>query len=322
MELEIMNNLKLDLINMLNNFYKNNFNCYNQAHLDLQIRFNELNRLYDDLLKRYHDDKLAFLQFKNWWLGKKLHNDSRDDNIYDNEIYKTLIKNDENVNAFNVNYDNDSAIIDNTLSKPLMLSNNYSPSSSASSSTTLVHSSPNNTPESKNNKKRNSNLELATPKKAKWDSDDDLTPSKYKYKDCVNTLSSSDFNKALKNMRKKSSEHENPYRFKGKGRYSTSIPKSIDSESINKLYPINPAHNNGVNFKYNETVRNKHQRQHMIGGDCMCCKDFWDSVHLPFDNNHFNDNLERKRWDIQQHKNISSKHRSHFPRSRTPPGYW
>lgn len=43
--------------------------------------------------------------------------------------------------------------------------------------------------------------------------------------------------------------------------------------TINAEYTINPVNNAGLNFEYDEVVRNKDDRRRMNAGDCECCRE-------------------------------------------------
>ncbi|TIB94795.1 hypothetical protein E3Q19_00158 [Wallemia mellicola] len=306
MNLKLIDELNNDINDKINNFHKNNFNCYNSSHLDLQVRFDILEVHYNLLVSQYIDDKNAFTEFKSWWFNQK-HSKSK--NIINNPLHSVLVDKVETIREpFSIT--DDQINLTKHLNKPLRPSNSIT--SSPSSSTTL-QSSPYNaqsavTP-SKRQEDDTQHCHTNTPKKAKWDSDDELTPTSIKYLDYHNNTTLKFDNEALRKVRRKSDiDHkQNPYKNKGNGRYATSLPKSNENKSLNKIYPINPESNQGVAFKYKETVRKKSEREHMVGGDCLCCRDFWNSVGQDA---------------AQEHKNRSSKHRSHWPRPKTPPGYW
>ena len=44
-------------------------------------------------------------------------------------------------------------------------------------------------------------------------------------------------------------------------------------QTINAMYEIDPARNGGVDFQYDEVVRNKDLRRKMHASDCECCHD-------------------------------------------------
>ena len=44
-------------------------------------------------------------------------------------------------------------------------------------------------------------------------------------------------------------------------------------ETINAMFEIDPGRNGGVDFQFEEVVRDKEKRKGMHGGDCECCRD-------------------------------------------------
>ena len=76
--------------------------------------------------------------------------------------------------------------------------------------------------------------------------------------------------------------------FKGRGRYgngagsnqcvirfflsfSLSHVSRPGDTTINAQYTIDPTQNKGLNYQYDEVVRNKDERRRLDGGDCECC---------------------------------------------------
>ena len=43
------------------------------------------------------------------------------------------------------------------------------------------------------------------------------------------------------------------------------------------MYEIDPEHNQGLDFQYDEVVRDKEKRKRMHAGDCECCREVRDS---------------------------------------------
>ncbi|KAI0753341.1 DNA repair protein endonuclease SAE2/CtIP C-terminus-domain-containing protein [Daedaleopsis nitida] len=132
--------------------------------------------------------------------------------------------------------------------------------------------------------------------------------------------------------------------YKGRGRYGAEA--RAGKETINAMYEINPERNHGVGFQYEEVVRDKNKRKHMHAGDCECCRDYYEAVGpLPSrlqppawrspesspskrrkgkrTRDSFEDDDEDKgEIEIEAHKNAISRHRQHWARAATPPGYW
>ncbi|KAJ7602218.1 hypothetical protein B0H17DRAFT_1026707 [Mycena rosella] len=124
--------------------------------------------------------------------------------------------------------------------------------------------------------------------------------------------------------------------FKGRGRYG----KATAADTINGTYAIDPAQNGGMNFQYDAVVRGKDGRRRMAGGDCECCRDYYEAIGpLP---NRLQPPLWRSppaspeqgqgrrpcrhtdsgREEITAHKQAISRHRHDWARASTPPSYW
>ncbi|KZV94083.1 hypothetical protein EXIGLDRAFT_612130, partial [Exidia glandulosa HHB12029] len=124
---------------------------------------------------------------------------------------------------------------------------------------------------------------------------------------------------------------------------------------INELYEINKEQNDGYAYQFDEVVRNKEKRRRLDGGDCECCKDYYEAIGpLP-------PRLQPPRWRsetpdsmdsqartvpppghrpclreggagpsneteaaaaIAAHKNEISRHRHQWAPAETPPDYW
>lgn len=44
-------------------------------------------------------------------------------------------------------------------------------------------------------------------------------------------------------------------------------------ETINAMFEIDPGRNGGLDFQFEEVVRDREKRKGMHGGDCECCRD-------------------------------------------------
>ncbi|KAI0718600.1 DNA repair protein endonuclease SAE2/CtIP C-terminus-domain-containing protein [Cerioporus squamosus] len=127
--------------------------------------------------------------------------------------------------------------------------------------------------------------------------------------------------------------------YKGRGRYGAEL--QAGKKTINAMYEINPEHNNGVNFQFEEVVRDKGKRKQMHGADCECCRDYYEAIGpLPSrlqppmwrspqskGKKRPRDSFEDDEDDadaaaIEEHKQTISRHRQHWARGMTPPGYW
>ncbi|RPD61556.1 hypothetical protein L226DRAFT_485405 [Lentinus tigrinus ALCF2SS1-7] len=137
-----------------------------------------------------------------------------------------------------------------------------------------------------------------------------------------------------------SKKHPSSYSiYKGRGRYGAEAQAA--RETINAMYEIDPERNNGVNFQFEEVVRDKEKRKHMHAADCECCRDYYEAVGpLPSrlqppawrspqskDKKRKRDSFEdgdddRNAEAIEKHKQEISRHRQHWARGETPPGYW
>ncbi|KAJ7102473.1 hypothetical protein B0H15DRAFT_814794 [Mycena belliarum] len=126
--------------------------------------------------------------------------------------------------------------------------------------------------------------------------------------------------------------------FKGRGRYGKA--SATGKDTINESYAIDPAQNSGRDFQYDAVVRGKDDRRRMAGGDCECCRDYYEAIGpLP-------SRLQPPLWrsppaspekaagarpcrradagreDITAHKQAISRHRHNWARASTPPSYW
>ncbi|CCM05622.1 uncharacterized protein FIBRA_07851 [Fibroporia radiculosa] len=144
--------------------------------------------------------------------------------------------------------------------------------------------------------------------------------------------------------------------YKGRGRYAA--PNSSEDAAINALYEIDPVQNGGVQFQFEEVVRNKERRKRLDAGDCDDCRNYYDAVGpLParlkpplwrspqsspsrrkthchkhkhnmagpstsFDPDFDSDETGRREQDVRQHKQEISRHRQRWAPPTTPPKYW
>ncbi|WVR00144.1 hypothetical protein IAU59_007286 [Kwoniella sp. CBS 9459] len=117
--------------------------------------------------------------------------------------------------------------------------------------------------------------------------------------------------------------------YKGKGRYVR--PEEVQT-SVREEYEIDPEQNEGAAFAFHDVKRKRAERRQMHGGDCECCKDYYEAVgELP----RFNhgpvwrdepvsaDEGDRRAEDaVREHQNRVSRHRETWTKPPTPPGYW
>lgn len=56
-------------------------------------------------------------------------------------------------------------------------------------------------------------------------------------------------------------------------RFTDSVPASTGKTTLNSLYQIDSVQNGGLEFQFDDVVRNKDQRKHLHADDCECCRD-------------------------------------------------
>ncbi|KAJ7647055.1 DNA repair protein endonuclease SAE2/CtIP C-terminus-domain-containing protein [Roridomyces roridus] len=123
--------------------------------------------------------------------------------------------------------------------------------------------------------------------------------------------------------------------FKGRGRYGRSA--GTESSTINAQFAIDPARNGGKDFQYEQVVRGKEDRRHLEGGDCECCRDYYDAMAQaplprplqpplwrtpPESPSGKKEGESSKSAGIASHKQNISRHRQQWARPKTPPSYW
>ncbi|KAG2752280.1 hypothetical protein P692DRAFT_20816965 [Suillus brevipes Sb2] len=125
---------------------------------------------------------------------------------------------------------------------------------------------------------------------------------------------------------------------KRRGRYA----QATDATTINSRFTICKERNHGVDFQYDEVVKSREGRKNMLADDCECCRGYYEGVgplpkplrqplwrspsstptkkrRLSFDSL---SDYKENREDIEHHKKEISRHRHHWYRAKTPPGYW
>ncbi|WVO14224.1 hypothetical protein L204_101856 [Cryptococcus depauperatus] len=114
--------------------------------------------------------------------------------------------------------------------------------------------------------------------------------------------------------------------YKRGGRYM--VPQDLRPD-IFEEYAIDPQQNEGAAFAFHNTKRKKAERKTMHGGDCECCKDYYDAVGvMPRFNTGpewrgTSDCPEKDEHEgIKQHRDKISRHRETWIKPPTPPGYW
>ncbi|KAJ7141512.1 DNA repair protein endonuclease SAE2/CtIP C-terminus-domain-containing protein [Mycena epipterygia] len=126
--------------------------------------------------------------------------------------------------------------------------------------------------------------------------------------------------------------------YKGRGRYAND--GAGDNMTINTDFAIDPARNGGRDFQYDEVVRGREDRRHLVAGDCECCRDYYDAIgpmpkrlqaplwrtppSSPRGPNSClrTGSAQKESADITSHKQAISRHRHPWARGSTPPGYW
>ncbi|EIW71988.1 hypothetical protein TREMEDRAFT_23406, partial [Tremella mesenterica DSM 1558] len=114
--------------------------------------------------------------------------------------------------------------------------------------------------------------------------------------------------------------------YKGHGRY---LPPEEITKRVQDEYEIDREKNDGVGYQYHEVKRRKVDRRQMHGGDCECCKDYYQAIGpIPRYNAEFGGmetskkEKNQKEREIQEHQNKISRHREVWIRPPTPPKYW
>ncbi|KAK7005792.1 hypothetical protein R3P38DRAFT_2556497 [Favolaschia claudopus] len=125
--------------------------------------------------------------------------------------------------------------------------------------------------------------------------------------------------------------------YKGRGRYANDTPRG--NESINAQFAIDPAQNGGRDFQFDEVVRGRVNRQHMEGGDCECCRDYYEHVgpmpprqeappwRSPSGSPRglspcSHTETGKQKAAIASHRNKISRHKHNWAPTSTPPSYW
>ncbi|CAK5265364.1 unnamed protein product [Mycena citricolor] len=118
---------------------------------------------------------------------------------------------------------------------------------------------------------------------------------------------------------------------KGKGKGADLPASSSKTATINSKYAIDPAKNDGKDYQYDEVVRGRAERRKLHGGDCECCRDYYEAVG-PLPNR-----LQPPLWRsppktpslplsraeaVASHKQSVSRHRQKWTPAKTPPDYW
>ncbi|KZT04876.1 uncharacterized protein LAESUDRAFT_727450 [Laetiporus sulphureus 93-53] len=134
--------------------------------------------------------------------------------------------------------------------------------------------------------------------------------------------------------------------YKGRGRYASNASAT---KTINADFKMDTARNAGVEFQFDEVVRNKESRKHLHADDCECCRGYYEGLNpmpprlqrplwrspSPSKRKHEHgpstssartvlapDSDDERQQAIEEHKREISRHRQRWERPLTPPGYW
>ncbi|KAK8853260.1 hypothetical protein IAR55_003962 [Kwoniella newhampshirensis] len=115
--------------------------------------------------------------------------------------------------------------------------------------------------------------------------------------------------------------------YKKGGRYNA--PEEIQT-AIRDEYEIDPEQNEGASFAFHDVKRKKAERKGLHGGDCECCKGYYEAVgEIPRYNQGpvwkdpevVEGTAAEGDW-VREHQNKVSRHRETWTKPPTPPGYW
>ncbi|KAF9026210.1 hypothetical protein BDZ89DRAFT_1016326 [Hymenopellis radicata] len=122
-------------------------------------------------------------------------------------------------------------------------------------------------------------------------------------------------------------------KYKGRGRYSNigATPQhDAHNTTINATFAIDPSRNDGLDYAYEEVVRGKEKRRNLHGGDCECCRDYYEGVGpLPprqgmplWKSPEPNKKASPVTTPRRERKKGISRHRHQWAQGGTPPDYW
>ncbi|ORY33395.1 DNA repair protein endonuclease SAE2/CtIP C-terminus-domain-containing protein [Naematelia encephala] len=113
--------------------------------------------------------------------------------------------------------------------------------------------------------------------------------------------------------------------YKGKGRYVA--PDEVQKKVYDE-YEIDPLQNEGEKHQFHDVKRRKADRKQMHGGDCECCRGYYEAIGpIPRYNQppvwkEASEPDKAKEDELQEHQNQVSRHRDTWQKPPTPPGYW
>lgn len=114
--------------------------------------------------------------------------------------------------------------------------------------------------------------------------------------------------------------------YKKGGRYI--VPEALEQRATEE-FEIDPAQNEGAAFAFHDVKRKKTERMQMHGGDCECCKGYYEAVGVmpkfhraPTWKDQEQIEEENGEQAVREHLNKVSRHREDWVKPPTPPGYW
>ncbi|WVQ84647.1 hypothetical protein IAT38_006802 [Cryptococcus sp. DSM 104549] len=101
-------------------------------------------------------------------------------------------------------------------------------------------------------------------------------------------------------------------------------------EDVTEEYEIDPEQNEGAKFAFHDVKRKKTERKQMHGGDCECCRGYYEAVGVmpnstrrrPAWRDGEDDDEDDEQAGVREHQNRVSRHRETWVKPPTPPGYW
>ncbi|KIR53463.1 hypothetical protein I315_04056 [Cryptococcus gattii Ru294] len=115
-------------------------------------------------------------------------------------------------------------------------------------------------------------------------------------------------------------------KYKKGGRYM--VPEALERRATEE-FEIDPAQNEGAAFAFHDVKRKKTERMQMHGGDCECCKGYYEAVGVmpkfhqaPSWKDQEQPGEEDEEQAAREHLNKVSRHREDWVKPPTPPGYW
>ncbi|KIR34128.1 hypothetical protein I352_03362 [Cryptococcus deuterogattii MMRL2647] len=115
-------------------------------------------------------------------------------------------------------------------------------------------------------------------------------------------------------------------KYKKGGRYM--VPEALERRATEE-FEIDPAQNEGAAFAFHDVKRKKTERMQMHGGDCECCKGYYEAVGVmpkfhqaPSWKDQEQLGGEDEEQAAREHLNKVSRHREDWVKPPTPPGYW